>query len=138
MKNANSITGFLLLAMLIFLVTVVAEPPKPDDDATMWIDLDGDGFNDNAIDDNKDGIPDVVQPDAIKITGPNQSGIFASMTIPASTTIDLPLALQYDKRNKTTLAQCLTRFDLETSFGSGIGSGASSAGGGACAGGICH
>lgn len=139
MKHAKSMAGLLLAVLFVFPSTTIAESPQPDETVTVWIDLDGDGFDDNAKDDNKDGIPDATQPANPTESVPDRTGIFANMQTPAplSIEVDLPLSLQFEKRSKTTLAQCLTHFDLEASFGSGLGSGTSGAGGGACAGGIC-
>jgi hypothetical protein len=104
-----------------------------------WMDLDGDGLNDNAKDHNMDGIPDFDGGKANAATLAAASGIFADLkpavsTAPASTE---PCSLVFSRLTKLTLAQCLTRCDLEQSFGGSAGMSNNAAGGGACAGGVC-
>jgi len=128
----RTILTLVLLAVLFVPGSTLAEEP------TVWIDLDGDGFDDNAVDNDEDGIPDSFgSVNRATLEAPAQGGVFADLDLGQTAPAALSLSLRYDKLQKLTKAQCATRCDLESGFGSGFGSGVGGGGGGACAGGVC-
>ncbi|HOP06727.1 MAG TPA: hypothetical protein PLF13_05480 [candidate division Zixibacteria bacterium] len=130
-----TLASVLLLLIVTFGMSLADDSPEP-----AWVDLDGDGFNDLAEDADQDGIPDFgVSHAPATVAGPSQSGIFANMEMPegASDVTAEPNSLLFDRLSKLTLAQSLTRCDLECAFGGSSGDNSNAAAGGACAGGVC-
>ncbi|MBN2226214.1 MAG: hypothetical protein JW763_02500 [candidate division Zixibacteria bacterium] len=120
---------------------IVAETAKEQD--TTYVDLDGDGCNDNATDRNADGIPDATDRE----TAENSSAVseatgfvnfdagFSNPTVAPRNTSE-----KFARLSFTTRALCTNRggFGAGDNFGpgNGIGIGALSAGG--CSGGVCR
>ena len=109
-----------------------------------YVDMDGDGFNDNASDEDGDAIPDAADPDYVPIPPENESmtgHINFGETLKAvglmedfSTNIHKFGKLDFFTR---AMAQNRCGFDAGADFGSeGIGIGGSSSGG--CVGGVCR
>ena len=59
------LTAFAILA-LAMLTTPATQAQTCDGDGSNFVDLDGDGFNDNAPDHDGDGIPNGLDPDYVK------------------------------------------------------------------------
>ena len=67
MKTTMTLTlSFLFVAAMIFMGPTGAMAQTCEGDGTNFVDLDGDGFNDNAPDHDGDGIPNGLDPDYIK------------------------------------------------------------------------
>ncbi len=128
-------------AVCLLLLLPFAGPAQSEKAAkpAEWIDLDGDGLNDNAVDHDMNGIPDFGDAKKTEPPPPTASGIFADLkpTEGAISAPSEPCSLIFSRLTKLTLAQCLTRCDLEQSFGGGAGVSNNAAAGGACAGGVC-
>ena len=109
----------------------------------LFVDLDGDGINDNAPDLNDDGIPDKCQRQkGADVQTPNDrfamfaSDLRAGMVLPELSSE--PSSQRFGRRFFTTrgLQRFRTSFEAGLGFDSGIGLGSAS-GGSACAGGLC-
>lgn len=107
--------------------------------AQVFVDLDGDGFNDYLADSDGDGIPewpDARQDGSIGVdnTAPRGKvislGQFAASGVESRTTL-------FERRSFMVRSLSTCRSDFEALFGGGLGVTLGSAAGGACAGGIC-
>ncbi|MFH2035147.1 MAG: hypothetical protein ABIJ45_01990 [Candidatus Zixiibacteriota bacterium] len=108
-----------------------------------FVDIDGDGFDDNIADDDGDAIPNTADPDFMEVPEPqNESSNFINFSgalEAAGRTVDL--SENSDKFGELSFnTRALTKnrcaFTSEDGFG---GEGVSvGAGGGACAGGVCR
>jgi hypothetical protein len=139
-----SILCIISLAFILYPISIAsAEDDKTE--KTVFVDLDGDGFDDNAPDENGDGIPDEMKSVKTEeaeqdIENSGQLSAFAPLQDLGEYTIDeyLPNSERFGRLEFTTRAQSSFRggFDIDENFGpgNGIGSGAISG----CAGGVCH
>lgn len=130
-SNLDLRPGLFLLALILICCSALMAAPLP------FVDMDGDGFDDNEPDGNADGIPDILAPDYVPSLDDNAlAGVFATMDVVNTPTI----ALEQSNSEKfgTRKFQCrmldANRSEFDAGFGSGLGV---SAGGGGCAGGIC-
>ncbi len=101
---------------------------------TTFVDLDGDGFDDNQNDANGDGIPDEFAPGYIAPATDVPSGdIFAGLgeSTPAPVASSSVEIFGLRSFNTRGIASC--RFDFEADFAAGLGV----AVGGRCVGGVC-
>jgi hypothetical protein len=100
-----------------------------------YVDLDGDGFDDNVKDVDSDGIPDhceagYVAPATDMPTGDIFAGLGESTPAPvASSSVEIFALRNFNTRG---IASC--RFDFEADFSAGLGV----AVGGRCVGGVCY
>lgn len=139
-----SILGFISLAFILLpSSTTLAEDEKTE--KTVFVDLDGDGFNDNAPDENGDGIPDEMKSGKNKekdqeAGSSGQISAFTPLQDLGEYTIDeyLPNSERFGRLEFTTRAQSSFRggFDIDKSFGPGTGIGGGAMSG--CPGGVCH
>jgi len=113
------------------------------DKSSIYIDLDGDGIDDNAPDSNGDGIPDFSAPSKESSRTPVKSALGDIFNSPEMTKTDKLAELRsccerFSEVKFKVRAMALHRIGLNGTdpFGSGIGIG--SAASGACAGGVCH
>lgn len=111
--------------------------------SAIFVDIDGDGINDNNPDSNADGIPDKATANLTAPTSEIASALGDQFAL-ANTSI--PSIVEYQTRCQRfaalkfgvrTLAQHRIGFISADQFGPGNGMGASGASGG-CAGGVCH
>jgi len=103
-----------------------------------YVDLDGDGFDNNAPDTDLDGIPDEFEAHGFvstQIDGLQAAPMFAGQAPAADA--QLKAGEIFGRRKFTTRGIAENRRDFDIGFGSGLGLGAGLGGGGACAGGIC-
>lgn len=112
-----------------------------DQDATVFVDLDGDGFNDAADDTDSDGIPDAVEtapkPKIIAVAEPG-AAFFAELTADATIEAHLSIAQQFKLRENAVRDITSCRSDLVRTFDDSGEPGANlTGGGGNCVGGIC-
>ncbi len=121
-----------------------AEKASPPQNAR-FIDLDGDGLNDNVRDLDHDGIPDfgkgtALEPPVMTLRG---AADFFKAIEPSDTDSDMGLFLSNSERFEQlkfctrALSQCRSGFGSTEEFGPGVGIGQSTSSGG-CAGGICR
>lgn len=137
--------GLLFIATVLLVAAFMAfaaGPVTADMNAkTNFADFDGDGINDNAPDDDGDGIPNIAEPGYKKETG--EQSDFINFSASLQTAVADALLTNYDRFGKRQFgARALTQnrcgFTSEEGFGSDIGIGLGAAGGGACAGGVCR
>jgi hypothetical protein len=134
--------------MLVFGLIIFFGTDQPvmagEEEIKPYVDMDGDGFNDNAPDEDGDGIPDAADPDFIPVETEetNMVGLikFGEVLKKAGLIEDYSTNLQkFGQLNFCTRALSKNRcgFDAGDDFGSeGIGIGGGSSGG--CAGGVCR
>jgi len=140
------------LMALVFLIGVVLLPSIGfhksafAEEKQIYVDLDGDGFGDNATDEDNDGIPDEADSD-FKNVAANSPGdgsmvnFGASLSVPNVENDLAPHSQQFDGRKFAARAVTQNRcgFTSEENFGSGNGIGITNTGGsGGCVGGVCH
>jgi hypothetical protein len=102
----------------------------------VFVDLDGDGFDDNESDVNKDGVPDLVCPvDALQ-TSTSASDIFGGSSSTPTKATKKTNSQHFGLRSFSTRAQCVNRSGLKNGFPDEIGTG-TTAGSAACPGGVC-
>ncbi len=126
------------------MASVLHAQSVPDSTACQdkYIDLDGDGFDDNIDDQDGDGIPDKTSkqatPDILSKSAATE--MFASVQLLGTR---LPVFLHNSgtfnhlRRQLTDLAQYRGGFSLGAEFGPGSDIGSGAVLGGACAGGAC-
>jgi hypothetical protein len=144
MRHYRAQTAFFFcLAGLIFLIGSVALTAEPG--RTHFVDLDGDGFDDNATDSDNDGIPEFSkQPSSGSQVSDNDSDFksLADFSLPGLTATEETSTsakfkgLQFSARS---LMRNRCSLDSDAAFGPGNGIGMSSMSGGmVCAGGVCQ
>ena len=103
----------------------------------VFVDLDGDGFDDNESDVNKDGVPDLVVPVAVPQMLVSADDIFGGGTATAPTRAAKKTNAQhFGLRSFSTRAQSVSRSGLKCGFPDEQGTG-TAAGSAACPGGVC-
>ena len=139
----------ITLAALVLILGAIAQSEQPPGKKTgppqnsRFVDLDGDGLNDNVRDLDRDGIPDFDE----RLTAPERSvtsgvvtDFFKSIEPGGSGTnqfLSNSERFEYLKFCTRALSQCRSGFGSSEEFGPGIGIGQSTSTGG-CAGGICR
>lgn len=101
----------------------------------VFIDLDGDGFDDNESDVNKDGVPDLVCPVDVPQTSTSASDIFGGTSSTPTKAAKKTNAQRFGLRSFSIRALLTNRANMTTGFDD-IGSGAA-LGAEACPGGNC-
>lgn len=129
------------IVCLLFCLTFAGVSAYADEsEKTKFIDLDGDGFNDNIADNDDNGIPDRYESEATEALA--EMGSFLGDVFNTEVNLDhlLTKSERFNTRSFRTrgLAQRCDGFGAKDEFGPGneIGLGALSGGGG-CAGGVC-
>lgn len=132
---------FTTCVALAFLAAPISAEDK--EQKSVFVDLDGDGFNDIAEDANNDGIPD---PDQTGSAAVSETTVLQVQTVnPFADLPQTPVVLPrtswkslFGQRRIAALGLSVNRCDFDAAFGnndnltnSGLG------GGGACAGGVC-
>jgi len=133
--------SYVLASLWLAAIFVFAAPPSAlPSEPTEFIDCDGDGFDDNAPDDDTDGIPDECERHGYILAQAGQlqvSQMFAGRDADASTRASLCCSEAFGQRKFALRAVCENRLDFDTGFDSGLGLGGGLGGGGGCAGGVC-
>lgn len=135
-----------LTALALVAFSVPSDGQAEEAEKTVFIDLDGDGFDDNLADSDENGIPDDAEPDESESDNDNSAvGMIATLNPIEVSSEDLSLdqvltnSEKFGKREFKCRDQSCFRggFDAGQDFGpgNGISSAAVSSG---CAGGICH
>lgn len=103
----------------------------------VFVDLDGDGFDDNESDVNKDGVPDLVCPVKAPIMLASASDLFGGQS---ANLLMKPVAFSrsqsFGQRKFGTRSLCISRCSLMAGFSGQDGTG-TAAGAEACPGGNC-
>ena len=144
MENKKFLFLIVFTAGLLLAVLPLTTEAETATSKAVFVDLDGDGFDDNAADEDSDGIPNDADADYDPVSETNNnSGDFIDFgqTIqeiglsPDLTSNSQSFGKRQFKTRGLTLNRC--GFDANGGFGSGneIGIGVSSGGG--CAGGVC-
>ena len=129
----------LILAIGI-LFLMAACPTGEAGQLPRFVDLDGDGFDDNAPDDDADGIPDEFESHSFFSAAVVSLGVgqmFGGTSSVSPTNKPTSAAEKFGRREFQVRFLCGPRTDFEADFASGLGLGGGLGGGGACAGGIC-
>lgn len=108
---------------------------------SVFVDLDGDGFDDMAEDSDNDGIPDLAEkrppPQIIAVDNPGAS-FFAGLTAQAVVEEHLSVLQRFKLREFAVRDINSCRSDLNRAFDADSGPGTNLSGGGSrCVGGIC-
>lgn len=140
----------MVVALLLWGVPLFAgdqAPKKTDQQKKCFVDFDGDGFDDNALDDDLDGIPNDVDPDYVKPeieaqaeAAPEQDDFFALDNMDPVPALDFLSNAQKFCRLRMSvraLTQSRGAFEESNEFGVGEGIGAGAVMGGVCQGGVC-
>ena len=126
-------TQIILTALLLFSATLLFTPQSQaqtcDSTNCNFIDLNGDGFNDNAPDDDGDGIPNGLDPDYIKHAkdGTGQQKGKLQQTRYAQDSKSMNKLQKKNRLGKSNSSQFQNRKNLK-----GSGSQAASVGNGVC------
>jgi hypothetical protein len=146
MKTSAKPLFILLLVFSLLIIpgqTLLSE--DTDEAENTFVDLDGDGFDDNIADDDNDGIPNTAEGSDIEKTCDDtiESGnvsMIASLEIASDFNIDqlLSNSERFGKLKFSTRSQSCFRggFDAGSNFGPSNGTGFTSVS--VCAGGICR
>lgn len=125
-------------SLLLILLLSLALPSGASSASLRFVDLDGDGFNDNAPDGDGNGIPDEFEAGYVAPTeeGP-ATGIFSGLQSDESPTPILPETNkeQFGRLSFCIRSICEERSVFDADFGSGLSVNVSAGG---CAGGVCR
>lgn len=129
----------IVITLSAILITSVQLAFALDNNIESYVDLDGDGFDDNTPDIDNNGIPDRFEISGKNETNPIEVAsvsFFANLEKSSPTVLLLSASEKFSLRKFScrTLDKC--RSNLDSDFSGGIGFGNAS-GGGACAGGVC-
>ena len=133
------------LALLACLLCLVAASAEAGPAETRFVDLDGDGINDNLTDGNDDGIPDEFVGDkseagpAMAASGNSMGGMFDAVDVASADPMaDFSVMERYKVRQRAVRDLCSFRggFYAGEDFGPGNGIAVGTSGK-VCVGGIC-
>ena len=131
-----TLSKLLVLALGGLLIMGVGGNVSAANNVEVFVDLDGDGFDDNESDVNKDGVPDLVVPVVAPQMLVSADDIFGgTATAPAKATKKTN-AQHFGLRSFSTRAQSVSRSGLKCGFPDEQGTG-TAAGSAACPGGVC-
>jgi hypothetical protein len=132
----SQVLVLLGLAAIFVFATPAVFPSQP----TAFVDCDGDGFDDNAPDDDADAIPDELEYHSY-ITTPTgrlqATQMFSGSGTQVGSQVRLGCGEAFGRRRFTTRAVSENRLDFDAGFGSSLGLGGGLGAGGGCAGGVC-
>ena len=145
MKKLRARTAIVLClisaVLLVFSPAAISEESK-----SLFVDLDGDGFDDNVSDANNDGIPEfsaaATMSEAREENPSSETGALADFSF-GSAAIDDGQSFSAQFKGLQFTARSLSRnrcsLDTDAGFGPGNGTGVGSTSGGmVCVGGVCH
>ena len=143
-ENELKITPLLAILTLLISSLTIQAAEKTQGNNYRFIDLDGDGFDDNMKDIDNDGIPDMsdntTSPSTPKATTSIGTGIFSKVeAAPISVNLYTINSQRFASLKCCTLSLMQNRggFGAADDFGPATGMNQGS-GGGNCSGGICH
>ncbi|MBU0984613.1 MAG: hypothetical protein KKA42_12120 [candidate division Zixibacteria bacterium] len=129
------------MALLLLVPVAFADSPKTE--PYIFVDLDGDGIDDNMLDTDDDGIPDALRDD--KNETPAAAPVMKAATVNPFAGLQQADPVVFPKPNSERFvlrrlwARSLSQYrcDFDSEFSSGTGASSSGASGGGCAGGVC-
>ncbi|MEW5795426.1 MAG: hypothetical protein AB1772_03600 [Candidatus Zixiibacteriota bacterium] len=136
----SRLSPILGLVSLTIAAIMACAPCAHASEPMAFVDCDGDGFDDNAPDDDSDGIPDEFERHGYISASGGQlqvSQMFAGHEAHVHAPIHVRCGEGFSRRRFATRAVCENRLDFDTGFGSGLGLGGGLGAGGGCAGGVC-
>jgi hypothetical protein len=138
MRSRLSLILFLLWLVASYLTfgALPAFPSAP----TMFVDYDGDGFDDKAPDDDTDGIPDELERHGFisaTFTQLKVLPVFSGSNEPSSEPNHPSSGEAFGRRKFGTRAVSKNRLDFDAGFSSNLGPRSGLGSGGGCAGGVC-
>ncbi len=129
----------ITLSSLVALIALVFILCLPNGLEAGFIDLDGDGINDQMIDSDNNGIPDLIQNKVAKSDNlPMVTGMSIALPDFGPAIMLMSSADRFRVRDFGSRAISACRSDFDMFFGGGNGLGTGATGGSACAGGICR
>ena len=136
----SKLSAVLALLWLTAIIVFAAAPATFPSGLAAYMDYDGDGFDDNAPDDDTDGIPDELELHGF-ISAPTAQLQVSAMFTGNSANVETPdrggCGENFGRRQFATRAVCENRQDFDEGFGSDLGLGGGLGAGGGCAGGVC-
>lgn len=138
--SPTPVSRLLTIAVALLAIGLIG-PSGFAADSQRFVDIDGDGFNDNAPDSDADGIPDGIefhgflsaQPNLVLRVNPTPINASALMGARACA------SERFGSREFATRGIAVRRADFDAGFGSGLGlSGGQGGSGGGCVGGVCR
>lgn len=123
---------YVAIGVLLF---IHAGGPIQAKNVEVFVDLDGDGFDDNESDVNKDGVPDLVCPVAVPKFLVSTADIFSSESQTSAPVAKISNAQRFSLRSFSVRALLANRASVSTGF-EDLGS-AAALGAEACPGGNC-
>ncbi len=142
LHKEESVKSLFAVIFMLFLVAILSPVQADTVKQVKYVDLDGDGFDDNATDNDLDGIPDKFASQGSKASAPramvDMNKMFQAPTTVLTASLGKSNHLLYLARNTAvlSLATCrggLGRFDR---FGGSATTQGNSGSG--CAGGVCR
>ena len=131
----------LIVTVILFVPVVLSAEKLPETTSTStscFVDLDGDGIDDNVKDLDGNGIPDFDIPEEASSIPSGGSGIFASMTMNTGTIEVARVAENFGGREFGSRWLCVNRGGITSGDGFGPGAGIGSGSlGKVCIGGVC-
>ncbi len=132
-----TLSKLLVLALGGLLIMGAGGNVSAANNVEVFVDFDGDGFDDNESDVNKDGVPDLVVPVEAPQMLVSAGDIFGGGTATAPAKASKKTnAQRFALRMFSTRAQCISRCGLKAGFPDEQGTG-TAAGSAACPGGVC-
>ncbi len=144
MRFDKSLLGIFLLSMVFLFPPAVSAANTEEPKKAAYVDLDGDGFNDNLADNNSNGIPDRYERGKSDAVLPKMGSVLGDVFNSEKSLAGLEDLRSNEDRfgqrkfRTQALSQRCHGFGAEQDFGPGNGIGCGSLGGhGGCAGGAC-
>lgn len=131
------------LSLSLFLLSAVPVAGEDKTSQEVFVDLDGDGFDDRVSDANNDGIPDPVEDEPESLSAESSMHVqtinaFADLTQAPTVAPKTSWKALFGQRRIAALGLTVSRCDFDAGSGDGESNGAGGLGGGsACAGGVC-
>lgn len=133
---ARVLPPFCLVLLLLLVMAPYGMPSGP----AVFVDCDGDGFDDNNPDNDADGIPDEFEGHGFisSSTGQLQASPMFTATAPKlSAPKKVGCGEAFGRRKFAARTVCENRVDFDSGFGSELGMGGAMGAAGGCAGGVC-
>jgi hypothetical protein len=144
MRFDKSALGILLLIVFFLFPPALSAADTEKPKKAAFVDLDGDGFNDNLADNNSDGIPDRYERGKSDLMLPKVGSVLGDVFNSEISMVGMEDLRSNEERfslrkfRTQSLSQRCHGFGAEQDFGPGNGIGCGSLGGhGGCSGGAC-
>jgi len=134
--------NLLILLIGVYLLPLTGQVSESTSKVQLFVDLDGDGFNDRATDQDTDGIPDAVDSERSKLEtgGTTAEDFFSAGDLLPKTAVFLTNSSAFNHLKTSVAARVQSRggFGSGSDFGPASGLGGGGVLGGACEGGVCR